>query len=145
MIITETADTNSVKDICRIENECFSRPWSESSIYELVENPNALVIVSRENGVCTGYVGAHIIVGECEITNIAVLPEYRGRGTATALLDRLIAEARRLLASCVSLEVRESNAAARELYKKFCFREQGRRKGYYTAPAEDAIILRADI
>lgn len=125
-----------------IEERCFSRPWSEKSISDLIQNTYSLVIVLRENGICTGYTGAILIADDCEITNIAVLPEFRRHGAASELLSRLISEAKERGAECLILEVRESNVAAMTLYENFGFIPEGRRKNYYTAPTEDAIILK---
>jgi ribosomal-protein-alanine N-acetyltransferase len=76
--------------------------------------------------------------GECEILNLAVAPEARRRGMATALAGEVTA----LAGGAVFLEVRCSNAAARKLYEKLGFRQVGLRKDYYHSPPEDGIVMR---
>ncbi|MDQ6675956.1 MAG: ribosomal protein S18-alanine N-acetyltransferase [Acidobacteriota bacterium] len=72
---------------------------------------------------------------EAEILNLAVAPEFRRRGLALAMI-------RAMAMREVFLEVRESNAAARALYRRAGFREAGIRFGYYSHPAESAIVMR---
>ena len=82
-----------------------------------------------------------IIVGEGHITNIAVDPAYRNQGIGKAVLGSLIEEAERRKLTGVTLEVRESNIEAINLYKKFGFICAGIRKDYYHDTKEDAIIM----
>lgn len=77
---------------------------------------------------------------EWELENIVVGSEFRGQGIGTLLIDALLAHVQATNGSVVFLEVRESNTAARSLYEKAGFRESGRRRLYYSDPAEDAIV-----
>ena len=86
-----------------------------------------------------------IAVDEGQITNVAVHPDYRRRGLASAVLNSLMRYARSCHAESVTLEVRASNAAAIALYKKAGFSEVGRRRGFYTKPTEDAVLMTARI
>ena len=88
-----------------------------------------------------GYAGMHHIVGECYITNVAVLPAYRKKGIARKLLQQLLDEARQQGIYSIYLEVRDSNAAAITLYKHAGFKEVGKRKNYYEHPQEDARLM----
>ena len=72
---------------------------------------------------------------------IAVHPDLRGRGYARILMDTLVRSAREQGASVITLEVRNSNQAARNLYKSYGFVEEAVRKSYYTEPIEDAVIM----
>jgi ribosomal-protein-alanine N-acetyltransferase len=74
---------------------------------------------------------------ECEVLQLVVLEEYRRRGIASALLQRLIIQE----CSSLFLEVRTSNTAARQLYEKIGFTKIGIRRDYYSYPTEDAIVL----
>ncbi len=76
--------------------------------------------------------------GEWELLNLAVSPKFRRRGLAS----RLIAKLKELKVDTIFLEVRESNAAARSIYRYHHFREVGLRKNYYAHPIENAIVLR---
>jgi ribosomal-protein-alanine acetyltransferase len=91
-------------------------------------------------GALAGFLVARHVEGEWELENIVVGSEFRGGGIATQLIEGLLARARETGSSAVFLEVRESNAAARKLYEKAGFRETGRRKLYYSHPAEDAVL-----
>lgn len=127
--------------LSELERLCFSRPWSREALDEEVENPGACFFTAVEDGKPLGYGGMHCSCGECYMDNIAVFPEYRRRGAATALLTALEREARARGGEFLSLEVRPSNWQAVELYRKLGFEEAGRRKGFYTEPVEDALIL----
>jgi len=133
-------DVNGVFDI---SNASFSSPWSLESIEGEINNPLAKYIVARDeiNGLVVGFVGIWIIVGEGNITNIAVHPDYRGNGIGDKLLSSLINLCYDLNCSLINLEVRESNYKAQNLYKKFGFNIDGIRKGYYEDNKENAILM----
>lgn len=143
MIVIDVGGPGDLADLCRIEQACFSRPWSAQSLRELLDGGHSLVLVARVGQRCVGYLGARVVAGECEIMNIGVLPPWRRQGVASALFARLFAEAAARQAESVFLEVRASNLAALALYEKLGFAAVGRRKNYYDAPVEDAVILRA--
>jgi len=84
------------------------------------------------------------VLDELHVNNLAVLPAYRGLGAATALLSHVLAEGARLGARRTTLEVRRSNETARRLYEHFGFSVAGVRRGYYTQPDEDALVLRRE-
>jgi len=85
---------------------------------------------------------AHRIDNEWELENIVVAAESRRRGVGTRLLREFLHQARAKNGNTIFLEVRQSNHAARALYRKFGFVETGVRKGYYPTPPEDAILYR---
>ena len=89
-----------------------------------------------------GFLIARHVAGEWELENVVVAPAARRRGIGKQLLDALLARARETNSEAVFLEVRESNTAARSLYDRAGFRQTGRRKSYYTEPAEGAILYR---
>lgn len=133
-------DVNGVFDI---SNASFSIPWSIESINGELNNPLAKYIVARDeiNDLVVGFVGIWIVVGEGNITNIAVHPDYRGNGIGDKLLSSLINLCYDLNCSLINLEVRESNYKAQNLYKKFGFNIDGIRKGYYEDNKENAILM----
>jgi len=128
-----------------IEQACFSMPWSAAMFSEELEQDYAVYLAAEDNAELIGYAGMHMMFEEAYITNVAVLPAYRRQGIASALLLRLMNEARNGGALHISLEVRRSNVAAASLYAKHGFSPCGIRKGYYTKPDEDAIIMTAEL
>ncbi len=124
-----------VHEVSEIERKCFSDPWSYASLE--YEAEAGRILCAYENGVC-GYIVSWSVLGECEIANIAVAPEYRRQGIAGMLLDFVMRES----GMQYFLEAREGNAAARALYEKHGFSEYGRRKNYYKYPTEDAILYK---
>jgi [ribosomal protein S18]-alanine N-acetyltransferase len=97
-------------------------------------------LVIEENAVVQGFLAAGSVGEDWEIENLAVAGMARRRGLGTRLLGEFLNLARRAGARLVYLEVRESNAAARALYEKWAFVENGRRPGYYRDPDEDAVL-----
>ena len=124
------------KELNLREKECFSTPWSEES-FKTADNTRFYLYFEGEKVV--GYVGIYSVLDEGYITNIAVLKDYRKKGVATSLLKELTEKESAL--SFISLEVRESNAAAISLYTKFNFKKEGVRKAFYSNPKEDGLIL----
>ncbi|WP_291648663.1 ribosomal protein S18-alanine N-acetyltransferase [Clostridium sp.] len=132
-----------IDGVFEVTNLCFSMPWSKSSITGELNNPLAKYIVAKnlESNSIVGFVGAWIVVGEADITNIAVHPNYRKLGIGSKLLSSLIVLCEDLNCSLINLDVRVSNISAQNLYKKFSFIENGLRKGYYEDNKEDAILM----
>lgn len=136
MIKVFTNKDVDAKSLNKIENECFSAPWSEESF---LSAENTRFYVYFKNDIAVGYVGIYSVLDEGYISNIAVLKEHRKNGIASKLLSELINNEKAL--SFISLEVRVSNTAAINLYKKFDFLKEGERKAFYSNPREDALIL----
>lgn len=127
--------------IAEIERLCFSQPWSENALHEELFNDTACFIAAvTETGDVVGYAGLHCVLDEGYIDNVAVRPEYRRQGVAGELLRAFLRFGAAKLAF-LTLEVRASNAPAIALYAKHGFREVGRRKNYYSAPTEDALLM----
>jgi len=130
-------------EVFEIENKSFAIPWSKNELRrDLEENKNsAYKVAIRGSGEVIGYAGLWHIVNEGQITNIAVAEAYRRTGVASRLVESLIALAKEREMIGLTLEVRESNAAAQALYKKYGFKPEGKRKSYYADTGEDAIIM----
>lgn len=140
------AEAGDLDRIEAIERASFSDPWSRRSFQVLLGDDRMFFRVADLPDVgVIGYVVAWFAADEAEIANIAVAAEARGRGVGAALLDASLAAARAHGAECCYLDVRESNHAARRLYASRRFLEIGRRRGYYTRPAEDALVLRCHL
>jgi ribosomal-protein-alanine N-acetyltransferase len=139
------AQPNDAARIAAIERASFSDAWSERSFRDLLGREEAVCVVARHGSEISGYAVAYAAAGEAELANIAVAAGERGRGTGGALLSRVMDWARERGARDMWLEVRASNRAARTLYERFLFQEVGLRKRYYTAPVEDAVVMRCDL
>ncbi len=130
--------------IAKLEQQCFSAPWSENSIKHELTNPLSLWLVALDGQQVAGYVGSQSVLGEADMMNLAVLPAYRRKGVATQLIKQLVDALRGKGVYCLTLEVRESNTAAIALYDHLGFCQVGRRPKYYSDPREDALILRKE-
>lgn len=124
-----------------LERLCFSSPWSRDSLKLLTNDGIGVGFVCELDGKIAAYGGMLVAVDEGQITNVAVHPDHRRRGLASAILNSLIRYAKSCHVDSVTLEVRTSNSAAISLYKKAGFSGVGRRRGFYTKPTEDAIIM----
>ncbi len=131
-----------IDDIASIEKLCFAVPWSKKSIKEeITENNLAFYLCAKLKEKIIGYAGYWEIIDEAHITNIAVHPEFRMNNVGSILLKNLIEICKNSGIKSMTLEVRKSNLAALELYKKFGFKPAGMRKAYYSDNKEDAIIM----
>jgi ribosomal-protein-alanine N-acetyltransferase len=91
-----------------------------------------------------GFCAFWLVFDEIHINNVAIRPQFRGRGIGTALMRHVLVEAGRLGARRATLEVRASNVEARRLYERLGFYVAATRRNYYTHPVEDALILWRD-
>ena len=136
-------DSSHINDVYELSKSCFSVPWSLDSISYEIENPLAKYVIAENLSTkeVLGFAGVWIVAGEGDITNIAVNPSYRKQGIASRLLEKLFEVCKENNCAEITLEVRASNIAAQNLYKKFNFKEEGIRKKYYSDNGEDAIIM----
>lgn len=135
-------EIKDLDDIGEVERLSFSTPWSRDSfINELKKNVFARYFAVEAAGRVIGYGGMWLVLDEAHITNIAIHPEYRGQHLGEQLMHRLMTFAAQSGAMAMTLEVRRSNEAAKRLYRKLGFVEEGVRPGYYTDNGEDAIIM----
>lgn len=137
-------DRSTVPDAAAIERECFAQPWSEDMLAQELYNDAASYLVAvAEDGTVLGYGGLSVVLDEGCIEKVAVKGQYRRMGIADALVDTFVRFGQAHL-SFLTLEVRVSNEAAIGLYMKHGFAQVGRRKNYYHAPNEDAILMTLD-
>ncbi|CUX26429.1 Acetyltransferase YpeA [Clostridium sp. C105KSO15] len=132
---------SDVSGVAEVERLCFSDPWSPETVKEGLESSLDTWLVVEEEGAVLGYCVFRTIAGEGELLRIAVLPAYRGRGLSKKLMDRLVESSIKKGVKSLSLEVRESNKKARNLYRYYGFEEETIRKNYYRNPCENAIIM----
>ena len=131
---------DDINSIAELEKECFSEPWSETSLRDELTNETARFYVLRDGKNLLGYIGANNICNEVYITNVAVNSECRGKGYGKILVNHLIKQSEAERAFFITLEVRKSNENAIKLYEKCRFKLIGERKNFYSKPTEDALI-----
>lgn len=135
------AKSSDIKSIERLEQICFTDPWSYEAIRsEIEDNKLAKYRVVTVDGAFAGYCGYWIIGDEGNITNVAIDPEFRGQGLATLLVKNMMEDGENVNLAGFTLEVRVSNYPAIKLYEKLGFKNEGIRPGYYM-DGEDAIIM----
>ena len=133
-----------VAQVAALEAICFHDPWSEKSVASELTNPLSLWLVALDGDRVAGYVGSQSVLGESDMMNVAVHPDYRRQGIAENLCLDLVEALKEKGNHCLTLEVRASNDPAKALYEKLGFRQIGLRKNYYRNPREDACILRKE-
>jgi ribosomal-protein-alanine N-acetyltransferase len=133
--------------VMAVEHACFVNHTSRDAFeWEARHSDVSRVYVLRhEVGAIVGFCAAWVVLDELHINSLAVLPEWRGRGLASGLLAAVVEASLGEGARRATLEVRMSNTPARALYARFGFTQAGIRRGYYTSPAEDALILWLDL
>lgn len=143
-LVLRPAEKGDVADVAAIELACFGDPWSEESFEAFVGRSGVTFLVAEDRahgGSVAGYAVLVTAADEAEVLNLAVPEDARRRGVGSALLRRMLDDARTGGTRTVYLEVRESNTAARGLYESYGFTVVGRRRRYYQRPVEDALIL----
>ena len=130
-----------VPALAALEAACFSRPLPADLLRRQLESGTHVLLAAHAAGALAGYAGFMHVLDEGYVTNVAVAAAYRRQGIGAALVDALVDRAKELGLAFLTLEVRASNGAARALYVGRGFREAGRRKSYYEAPVEDAVLM----
>ncbi len=139
------ATEDDLPSILAIEYASFTCPWSEESFREAFGAENVTVFAAERDGALVGFSCLLVIGEEAEILNVAASPESRRTGVGQMLLSRMLNEAEERGVRDVYLEVRDSNAAARSLYRKNGFAGIGVRRHYYIKPREDAILMKKSL
>lgn len=141
--IRPLASADEIDDILRIEAISFRNPWTRDMyLSELEHREVSSFYIARDAvGEPVGFCAVWRVLDELHINNLAVLPEHRRAGVASALLERALADAASRGANRATLEVRQSNTPALKLYERFGFHVTAVRRGYYTQPEEDALVL----
>jgi len=134
------AQSAHIAQIYEIEKATFSSPWSMDALRNQTDTDRHIFLAAVENSEVLGYVGLMFVLDEGYISNVAVSEKHRRRHVADLLISALEERAREKNLSFMSLEVRQSNAPARMLYRKHGFEDVGLRKNYYVKPTEDAVI-----
>lgn len=131
-----------VPAVVELDRQSFSLPWPERSFrFELTDNTASRCWVVELDGRIVGMIVAWLLVDEVHIATIAIHADCRRQGIARKLLKHALCYMKSEGAVSSQLEVRESNLAAREMYRKLGYDEVGRRKRYYKDNDEDAILM----
>jgi ribosomal-protein-alanine N-acetyltransferase len=140
-IVIQRMSKEDIDQVARLEQTCFSDPWSREAFAEELELEIAVPLVAKFEKEVVGYTCLWHLVDQLEVADFAVSPDHRGEGIGEKLMSRILLEAEGKGCKSIVLSVRESNQAAIKLYVKFGFVEVGRRKRYYRLPTEDALTL----
>ncbi len=136
--------TEDIGQLAELEKLCFQDPWSISAFSYELNNPLSLWLVAADGDKVAGYVGSQTVMGESDMMNVAVAPEYRRQKIAEQLIIQLIEMLNDRDSKSLTLEVRQSNLPAISLYEKLGFTQVGCRPRYYRNPKEDALIMRKE-
>lgn len=142
--VTAAADLGPILEI---EQASFNNPTTREWYERELERPEVcfIYVLRTAESPAAAFCAFWRVADQAHINNLAVRPELRRQGLGSQMLRAVIAEARRLGAGTLSLEVRRSNVAAQRLYLSAGFREEAVRKSYYTQPVEDALVLSLEI
>ncbi len=140
MLIRKMTEAD-LNEVCRIEQETFADPWSNEDFFDSFKVQNNSYFIAEVDGNIAGYCGYWGIAGEGYIYNVAVSEKYRRQQIGYQMLRCLIEQAKDRGIAALTLEVRQSNEAARRLYERLGFENAGIRKDFYTKPKEDAVIM----
>ncbi|MBQ8859473.1 MAG: ribosomal protein S18-alanine N-acetyltransferase [Clostridia bacterium] len=140
-VTVRPAAAEDVSALAALEKECFPDPWGETAVAGQLSASYGLSLVAERDGIAVGYLFLAVLPPEGDVNRIAVSPAARRAGVGDALLRAGLAAAAERGVSRIFLDVRESNLPAISLYRKHGFAETGRRKDYYRAPRENAVLM----
>ena len=140
---TEKLALSHLDDIMEIEKNCYGKHhWSRDAFAGELNNACARYTVALDkNNKAVGYMGLWVILDEAHVTNLAVHPDYQGKGIAHLLILSSLDYCYEEKIKYITLEVRQSNERAKKLYDGFGFKSLGIRKKYYQDNNEDALIM----
>lgn len=138
-------DRLHVPRVLEIERACYPAPWSDLAFNHEIKSEASVALVAMDGESVAGYLVGWIAAGQVHVANIAVAAGHRRRGVGTRMMLRLLEEAVQRGCTSSSLEVRESNRAARSMYSRLGYHAVALRKSYYSSPAEDAVVMVKDL
>ncbi|MFH1068463.1 MAG: ribosomal protein S18-alanine N-acetyltransferase [Candidatus Glassbacteria bacterium] len=134
-----------LEEVMAIEREVFSVPWRIEDFEKLLVNRDAICYAAVHEGRVIGYSCCWMVIETAELGNLAVTGRYQGRSVGRTMLDATLAVCRKRGVEALFLEVRCSNVRAVDLYERYGFTRIGLRRGYYSQPVEDALIMKLDL
>lgn len=141
MLIIREMTERDVPDVCKIEEATFSMPWKAADFMDMIRRDDLTYLVASLDGEIIGGAGFRNVLGDGEITNVAISEAYRGNGYGRKLVGELLKKGEEMGATAFTLEVRVSNTPAIRLYESLGFKSEGIRPGFYEKPTEDAMIM----
>lgn len=126
--------------VAEIEKECISQPWSEKAFMSEMKNNMSIMLCAYVGRKIAGFLTGSVVLDEVSINNVAVDKTFRRKGVGQALLNDLEKRVKDN-ASFITLEVRESNTPAENLYSSLGYETVGIRKSFYIAPKENAVLM----
>ena len=144
----QRARKEDLEGIHEIEIASFPDPWSVDSLWTFASDESVRTLMcakEKETGEIIGYYALQYVIDEAEIAIIAVKRKYRRQGLGRIILEEIRRFCQTKKITRLHLEVRSENEAAIHMYRAFGFEEVGRRKNYYEAPKDDAILFSLSI
>lgn len=141
MLIIREMTEEDVQSVCEIEEATFSMPWKAADFIDMIRRDDLNYLVVELDGKIIGGAGFRNVLGDGEITNVAISESFRGKGYGRMLLEETLRVGKKMGASAFTLEVRVSNTPAISLYESVGFKSEGIRPGFYDFPKEDALIM----
>jgi len=136
---------DDIPAVVELDKLSFSLPWPERSFrFELTDNPASRCWVAEADGRIMGMIVVWLLVVEAHVATLATHLNFRRQGIGKRLLSHALQHLSIEGAQSSFLEVRASNIAAQEMYRKFGYKESGRRPHYYKDNDEDAILMHLD-
>jgi len=133
-----------IDQVIQIEKEVFSNPWEESAFYSSLDHSCCWKLSDKLSKKIIGYLIGQQVLDEFSIYNLAICREYQNQGLGSWFTRKILNEMRDNGSRVFFLEVRRSNEAALQLYGNLGFKEAHVRRGYYSNPVEDALIMIKD-
>ena len=144
-LIIRKMTADDIPAVVELDKMSFSLPWPERSFrFELTDNPASRCWVAEVDGRVVGMIVVWLLVEEAHVATLATHPDLRRQSIAKKLLSHALRYLINEGAQTSFLEVRASNIAAQEMYRRFGYEESGRRRRYYKDNDEDAILMNLD-
>lgn len=140
MILREML-VDDLEQVMEIERELFHVPWTREGFFTFLTREDAMFLVVEEKGQILGYCGLLMVLDEGDITNVAVRRDRQKEGIGNFLMESLVRLSAERGVTIIHLEVRVGNDRAIRLYERNGFTRDGIRKGYYSDPTEDALLM----
>lgn len=143
--IIRAMEMTDIPQILEIEQQSFTKPWTQGMLESELNNPISHNLVIEEAGKITAYIGYWMVLDEIHLLNVAVRKSERGRGLSKFLMHAMVMHGKENDCKTIVLEVRENNTEARGLYRSMRFKDVGRIANYYPEDQQDAIIMRKEL